>query len=371
MARAVEEAALALGIAHLLDRPTAELSGGELQRVALGAALAGRPQLILLDEPTSQLDPVAGDELIALLRRLNEDFDAAIVIAEHRLERCLGFADRAIAMRGGRVVCDATPAEFLAWACDGRAGAGDPGRAAAVRPRAGAGGGREGGRVGAAGARAAPGRRSDRGRRPDRRDRKPRRRAEDPRSRSTGSGTRSIAGRPSSAASRCRSRPGERVALMGRNGAGKSTLLRHAAGLMRPTRGKVRSAGRVALLLQNPTDYLVHERVDAGGLAGARSRPSGSATPRSPTAIPRDLSGGEKQRLALAIVLDGDGWRMPGYQTARRVPRRADPRDGPPPQGRARGAAARARRRRARRHPRPRVRGRVRASGWCCWGRAR
>src|SRR5205807_8873783 len=97
VARAVEETALALGIAHLLDRPTAELSGGELQRVALAAALAGKPSLIVLDEPTSQLDPVAGDELMALLRRLGEDFDTAIVLAEHRLERCLAFADRAIA----------------------------------------------------------------------------------------------------------------------------------------------------------------------------------------------------------------------------------------------------------------------------------
>ena len=101
VARGVEEAALALGIAGLLDRSTHELSGGELQRVALGAALAGRPRLLVLDEPTSQLDPVAGDELIATLRRLNEDADVAILLAEHRLERCLPFADRVIALDHG------------------------------------------------------------------------------------------------------------------------------------------------------------------------------------------------------------------------------------------------------------------------------
>ena len=70
----------------------------------------------MLDEPTSQLDPVAGDELIGVLRRLNEDRDTAILLAEHRLERCLAFADRVIAMRRGRIACDAPPEEFLRWA---------------------------------------------------------------------------------------------------------------------------------------------------------------------------------------------------------------------------------------------------------------
>jgi energy-coupling factor transport system ATP-binding protein len=87
---------------------------------------------------------------------------------------------------------------------------------------------------------------------------------------------------------------------MGRNGAGKSTLLRHAAGLQLPTRGRVEAAGRVALLLQNPGDYFLADRVgdeldaaglDRGGLAHLADR------------HPRDVSGGERQRLALAIVL--------------------------------------------------------------------
>ena len=118
VARGVEEAALALGIAPLLDRSTHELSGGELQRVALGAALAGRPRLALLDEPTSQLDPVAGDELLGVLRRLNEEWGTAVILAEHRLERCLSAADRVVALRDGAVACDADPRAFLDWAAE-------------------------------------------------------------------------------------------------------------------------------------------------------------------------------------------------------------------------------------------------------------
>lgn len=116
VARAVEETALSLGIDALLERPTAELSGGELQRVALAATLTARPAIVCLDEPTSQLDPVAGDELIALLRRLNDDADLTIVLSEHRLERCLPHADRVLALDAGALAFDGPPDAFLSWA---------------------------------------------------------------------------------------------------------------------------------------------------------------------------------------------------------------------------------------------------------------
>jgi energy-coupling factor transport system ATP-binding protein len=97
--------------------------------------------------------------------------------------------------------------------------------------------------------------------------------------------------------------PGERVALMGRNGAGKSTLLRIAAGLQQPTRGRVRAAGRVALLLQTPGDYLVRDTVSEELDREALERAGlGALGERHPS----DLSGGERQRLALAIVLAGE-----------------------------------------------------------------
>jgi energy-coupling factor transport system ATP-binding protein len=326
VARGVEEVALALGIDGLLDRSVHELSGGEQQRVALAAALAGRPPLVLLDEPTSQLDPVAGDELIGLLRRLNQEWETTILLAEHRLERCLSVADRVLALSAGRVAHDGDPASFLAWAARESPALQTPGAKlfalAGLHPLP----------VGVRQARRAL---REHGLLPEDRHREP----GNPPTRELGEARngearakvgRRIARRPgtpgnpgtTAAALHVRGvwhelrdgpailrgvelalRPGETAALMGRNGAGKSTLLRHAAGLLAPTRGKVERAGRVALLLQNPGDYFIHEQVGAEVSATAlRAVGLAAMAERNP----RDLSGGERQRLALAIVA-GEG----------------------------------------------------------------
>jgi energy-coupling factor transport system ATP-binding protein len=298
VARGVEEAALALGLDHLLDRPTHELSGGELQRVALGAAVAGRPRLVLLDEPTSQLDPVAGDELIGLLRRLNEEWATTIVIAEHRLERCLPAADRVVAMVDGAVACDDRPRAFLEWAAIEAPALQTP--AARLLAQAGL-------RPPPSGVKEARATLRAHGLTPDATDaRRPtpdaRRPTPDAALRARGVWFEWPRGRAALRGIDLAVDAGERVALMGRNGAGKSTLLRCLAGLSQPTRGKVDTSGRVALLLQNPGDYLIHDRVgdelppdalEAAGLAALADR------------HPRDLAGGERQRLALAIVAAG------------------------------------------------------------------
>lgn len=312
IARAVEEVALALGIEALLDRGTHELSGGELQRVALGAALApggagGALRLFLLDEPTSQLDPVAGDELVWLLRRLNEEHGCAVVLAEHRLDRCLHHADRVLAMDRGRIVCDAPPAAFLAWAADAAPQLLPP--AARIF--------RDAGRtplpVGVKDARErllgrpavdgdAVSDAADPARRrwwKSSRDAAP---STDPAVAARGL-WREIADGPTVLRGiDLRVDPGERIALMGRNGAGKSTLLRVLADLDEPSRGRIDRAGPFGLLPQNPNDMLLHDRVGDEAPAAALAL---VGLEHLADRHPRDLSGGERQRLALAVVLGG------------------------------------------------------------------
>jgi len=336
-ARAVEEVALALAIPHLLDRAVDTLSGGELQRVALAAALVTRPRLVLLDEPTSQLDPVAGDELIWLLRRLNEEWGVTILLAEHRLERCLAAADRVIAMSAGAITFDGSPGSFLAWAQGVDPALETP--AAKLFSLAGIAplpvGVRDARRTLASttavdAGEADPLRTIFPFSAPTSRRQQP----HAPPKKAREEGVRL----PSTTAVRAKDlwvelsrsdderrdvlrgidltiKAGERVALMGRNGAGKSTLLRTLAGLTNAVRGKIELPAGIALLTQNPGDYLVRERVgdelpgDAG-LAALRI----VGLEHALEADPRDLSGGERQRLALAIALAGrmDGDALPG-----------------------------------------------------------
>jgi energy-coupling factor transporter ATP-binding protein EcfA2 len=329
----VEEAALALGIAHLLERATDTLSGGELQRVAIAATLVLRPRVVLLDEPTSQLDPVAGDELIGLVRRLNEEWGLAVVLAEHRLERCLSAADRVVAMDEGAVTFDGAPQPFLDWALEHEPALATPGARlfdlAGLHPSP----------TSVKAARDHLARASDDSRgasgyvlpgqatspNPPTPEPKARMSAElfrkdHPASLvlhardlwvelDTGTALRDVLRGVS-----LRVEAGERVALMGRNGAGKTTLLRAAAGLLEPVRGEIDAPGGCALVPQAPGDLFVRERVAdelPGGEGAAALGQVGLGW--AGESDPRDLSGGERQRLALAIVMAGrDRDRLPG-----------------------------------------------------------
>lgn len=296
---AVNQTARALKIDRLLNRRTAQLSGGEMQRVVLAAAIAAHPPLMALDEPTSLLDPAAADEFLALLGQLNADRGTTVLLAEHRIERALEYVDRVLVFERGSMVCDAPPPEFLAWAED------RPGHEWLLTPAA-----RLCSLAGiaplptdAAQARTLIGEQA--------RESPPAQSmiATDPVESPTR--TAALIVRDVSFTfphAHCPAidnvgfsiHAGERVALMGANGSGKSTLLRLARGLIRPDTGTVGASGAVGLLLQNPNDYLIHDRVADEAPAEALARfDLLDLADRDP----RDLSGGERQRLALAIVM--------------------------------------------------------------------
>ena len=96
MRKRVEETLDLLGIAELRDRPLRTLSGGQQQRVAIGAVLTAHPRVLVLDEPTSALDPTAAEDVLAAITRLVHDLGMTVVVAEHRLERVLQYADRLV-----------------------------------------------------------------------------------------------------------------------------------------------------------------------------------------------------------------------------------------------------------------------------------
>jgi energy-coupling factor transport system ATP-binding protein len=262
----VRAALAAVGAEHLLGRRVVELSGGELQRVCLASALALEPLLLLLDEPTSQLDHEGAEAFLELALGSG----AAVVLSEQRPATALRYADRVVFLERGRILLDASRDEALDWLAEHRPAwvETEPRNHVATRLH----------EVVC--------------------------RVEDV-SFGYGAGPLVLEG------ASLELRRGEIVALTGPNGCGKTTLAKIAAGLLEPQGGAVELAGRPAFLLQDPGRYLVRERVDDEvALGGARDHAlralAGVGLAGFEDRHPRDLSSGERERLALATVLVGE-----------------------------------------------------------------
>ncbi len=325
----VDAALSDVGLGRSARRRIATLSGGEQQRVAIAAALALAPRVLLLDEPTAHLDENTAAEIVSLLDRLRRERDITLLLAEHRLGLVAPIADRVAVIAGGRLHALGAPRDVLA----------DPalvGLGVAV-PRA----TQAAVRLGVAGVPLTPAELAD---------------ALAPRTPKVAvTGTHGGAGAQHAAARAVSSSPvalgfervsfrypgaehdalsdvtlrlgrGERVALVGPSGAGKSTLARLALGLARPAAGEVTVLGaraptvaaltpRVGLVVQNPMHQLLAESVEGEIALGLRHLPGGARRARIQQVLdrfrltelrlrhPLSLAEGQRRRVALAAAI--------------------------------------------------------------------
>jgi energy-coupling factor transport system ATP-binding protein len=351
MRRRVEETLDLLGLNELRDRAISTLSGGQQQRVAIGSVLTPHPRVLVLDEPTSALDPGAAEEVLAVLQRLVHDLGTTVLMAEHRLERVVHYADRVLllAERGASArlgppaeVLGASPVvppvvalgRLAGWTPlplsvrDARRAAGTlrerlaAGEAAEATPPADAASKPE--LPTSAGPLA---RLRTKLRNPERTDG---RGAAGPEPVASVSGLTLRRGRITALHGvDLAVRPGETVALMGRNGAGKSSLLGTLMGVHAPTGGSVAVGGaerlpphrtaprtllrHAGLVPQEPRDLLHADTVaaecaaadaDAGQEPGTCRELVAALLPDVDDAThPRDLSEGQRLALALAVIL--------------------------------------------------------------------
>ena len=268
-ARALQALA-SVGAEHLSGRLVTELSGGELQRVCLAATLALEPRLLLLDEPTSQLDPEAAEALLELAVRFARDSGMAVLLSEQRPALPLELCDRVLFLDRGLLTFDGPVGQARAWleehhplfVSTGADGGADP---------------RQCGEVAC---------------------------CLDGVSYAYEDHLLVLDG------ASLELRRGEIVALVGPNGSGKTTLAKIAAGLLEPLRGRIERCGRATYLSQDPGRYVLRERADEevavgvdGDLAAAGRALAAVGLGGYEERHPRDLSSGERERLALAAVL--------------------------------------------------------------------
>ena len=327
MRRRVEDVLDLLGLHELRTRPLSTLSGGQQQRVAIGSVLTAGPRVLVLDEPTSALDPAAAEEVLAALTRLVHDLGITVVMAEHRLERVVQYADRIVVVPGhGAPVRQGAPATVMIDSPVappvvelGRAAGWSPLPLSVRDARRAA----DGLRV-----RLHPlvPRRAEAADHPTGSTEPPR----------TGEVVADVVDLrvgygpvTALAGVDLTVRAGEVVAVMGRNGAGKSTLLTTMVGLRAPSSGRVTVGGqephrlsaravvRVAgLVPQDSGVLLYHDTVDAECVAADRDADLAPGTTRAVLdrlvagidrrSHPRDLSEGQRLALALAIVLGAE-----------------------------------------------------------------
>ncbi len=328
MQRRVAEVVCFMDLKQIRGAFTANLSGGQKQKLALASVLAMQPRVLVLDEPTSQLDPVSAEDILNLVKRLNEEMGFTVIMIEQRLDRCYHLADRVLLMEKGRIACDGSAREvarktsrdgapFLPPVARFFAGIEAPSLPLTVKE----------------------GRKLLRSCIIIERDMVLR-----PAAGKVGDSPADLAARGSAV---CLKNlwftytggqevlkdvsldvgEGEFVAVLGENGAGKSTMLRHLTGLLRPDRGTVQVLGKdvgrngfkeirrhTAYLSQNPNDYLFQDTVEDELLFTLKNFGLKDTSVvdemldrfrlvQYRRTNPRDLSSGERQRVALASVL--------------------------------------------------------------------
>jgi energy-coupling factor transporter ATP-binding protein EcfA2 len=327
IARRIEEALDTAGIANLRFARNQELSGGEKQKVAIASVLALHPEILVLDEPTSELDPQSAEEVLRLLERLNDELGLTVILIEQRLDRVAHLVDRMLVMGNGEIIADGTPKEVMGGNIEGL-GIGLPPVIRLMRQLQGKELSLNGLPLTVKDARLQL--------------QKVLKNVKQASFADAGASSKPVLN-----ADKLWFSYGERavlrninldierggfIGIMGRNASGKTTLVKQFNGLLKPTRGRVRLEGvdtskstaadlsrRVGYVFQNPNDHLFADSVEDEIAFSLRNRGAEEAEIARAVekmlnefelgpyrkSYPRNLSGGEKQRVALASVLVG------------------------------------------------------------------